>query len=106
MDDTVARSGNVAPDARMSSVAKTGTTGDGGNIAVHLSCKILMTVEYLSSRNALYSAVTAAAGFVMVVVPELDVRAICTPKTEKEKGADGCVYLTQVPFTSDVDVTE
>ena len=106
MDDTVARSGNVAPDATMSSVAKTGTTGDGDNVAVHRSCKILLTVEYLSSRNALYSAVTAEASFVMIVDPELEVRAICAPKTTKEKGADGCVYLIQFPFTSDVDVTE
>ena len=106
MDDAVARSGGVAPDARMSSVAKTGTTGDGDNLAVHLSCKMSLTVEYLSTRNALYSAVTAEAGFVMVVDPELDVRAICAPKTTKVKGADGCVNLTQVPFTNDVDVTE
>ena len=62
MDVTVAGAGDMFLDAILTSVAKAGTTGDGGNMAVHPSYpKNVLRDEYLSSKKALYSAVTADA---------------------------------------------
>ena len=65
MDDTVAGAGNRFSDTTLSPVAKAGTTGDGGNTAVHPSYpKNVLRDEYLSSKKALNSAVIAEASFV------------------------------------------
>ena len=109
MDDTVARVGNVFSGASMSSVAKAGTTGDGGNAAVHASySKNVLRDEYLSSKKALNSAVTAEASLVMKADPEVVRISIgCTETMYASiKGTGDCLCLTQFPFTNDVDVTE
>lgn len=109
MEDTVAGAGDVFSDASMYSVAKAGTTGDGGTAAVHASYpNHVLRDEYLSSKKALYSAVTAEASFVVSVDPVKEYRSIdCTETTyPATKGTGDCVCMTQFPFANDVDVTE
>ena len=111
VDDTVAGAGDVFSNTKASSmsVAKAGTTGDGGNTAVHPSYPTnSLRDEYLSSKKALYSAVTLEASTVNSISPEKDSVSIdCTETMNAStKGTGDCVCLTQSPFTNDVDVTE
>ena len=109
MDNTVAEAGDVFSVARMNSVAKAGTTGDGGNTAVHCSYPMKsLKDEYLLSKKVLYSAVTTEASDVTMVDPEKDDVYIDCTKTmyASTKGTGDCVCLTQCPFANDVDVTE
>ena len=83
VDDTVAGAGNVFSDALLSSVAKAGTTGDGGNAAVHASYPMnSLKDEYSLVKKALNSVVIAEASFITKVDPKLDLMDIaCTETT-------------------------